>query len=118
MLKGTLFAVVAALIGTSAWSSEMSHEAPKLEVPLIIANMQLDVDHQIQPDGIMRVVLNAAQEANTSPAPILKMAMSDGDAFSFSLPGHPDILLRFQRVDETLSVTREEIAFMNIAQAD
>lgn len=102
------------LYGAFAQATEVSPAPPVIAPPLIVAGNSIDVRHQLVADNTMTVSLISRSEART----ILKMQMSDGDKFSFALPGQPDSLLSFERMDDGLRVNLQDVSFEELARAD
>lgn len=94
-LKATAFA--AALIPAAAGADSITLEAPMAGASLHAAGVDMSVYYLTLADGTYEVVATYAAQDDAANAQRLTMALRDGDAARFGLPGHGETLYAFER---------------------
>ena len=101
----------AAIFAASAFAAQaemVELEAPMQAQSLHTGGVDMVVYYTDEDDHLQLVATYVDQIEGNEPSRI-RMGLQDGDATSFSLPGHPHLIYDFARAGVTVSVNAEII---------
>jgi hypothetical protein len=112
------FVAASAIFPTAAASGEARIQ---LEAPLAAASLhegRVDmVVFYLEHDDHFEIVATYAERDAAYEPMRLRMGMADGDAVSFGLPGHGDVLYRFAREGTDVVVTATDVDTIPVSPA-
>jgi len=107
MFRSYLLAATAfALAPTAALADSITLNAPMQGASLHEGSIDMVVYYLDHDDHFEVVATYAAKTGNTEPNR-LRMALTDGDASKFSVPGHRHVIYAFSRENDTVHVSAD-----------